>query len=199
MTDSSITGLAAALRESFEASRHTVIRDILSGWPENPSPPASSPAPSTLPVLAFLETACRTASPAHRPLTDALLDAAPKLYWGQTYSKADFDNGFLDRYGWTSIVGPNAPVYSPSLISGFLFLGPDVEYPFHKHSAEEIYQVVSGTASWKLGEADWTALEAGTVVHNPPWRPHGMRTDHGQPLLLAYLWRAGAVEKSVMV
>ncbi len=85
------------------------------------------------------------------------------------------------------------------MISGFLFLGPDVEYPFHKHSVEEIYLVISGAASWKLGDEDWTELEPGAVVHNPPWRPHGMRTDRDQPLLLAYLWRAGAVEKSVMV
>ena len=199
MIQSDVVDLAKALRTFFSASSHAYIQETLLLWPETDAVSATLPASSSLPVLSFLDVASQNAPADSKPLADAVKNAAPALCWGQTYSKSDLGDAFLNRYGWTSVVGPNAPIKNQHLISGFLFLGPDIEYPYHKHSVEEVYKVVSGTASWRLGEDDWTPLPPGSVVHNTPWRAHGMRTNHGEPLLLAFLWRSGAVEKSVMV
>lgn len=199
MTDTDISALATALRAFLDASDQSIVQDMLSLWPLADAAASSPACASSLPVLSFLDTVCQNAPVHHAGVAGALHAAASSLAWGQTYSEADLSRGFLDRYGWTMIVGPTAPIPSDRIMSGFLLLGPGVEYPYHKHSVEEIYKVVSGTASWRLGDDDWAPLPPGTVVHNPPWRAHGMRTDHDEPLLLAFLWRAGVVEKSVMV
>lgn len=199
MTKEQINHLAGLLRSALAASGHDTVLDLLSDWPEGTKTSSPLTPSSTLPVLSFLNDARRSAPTGHEALVAALETVAPALAWRQTYSEADLGRNFLDRYGWTMIVGPDAPVVSAHILSGFMILGPGIEYPYHKHSAEEIYKVVSGTASWRLGDDEWTPLPPGSIIHNPPWRAHGMRTDHGEPLLLAFLWRAGAIEKSVMV
>ncbi len=140
--------------------------------------------------------AAANAPQATKGLVNALAAVSDALHWQQTYSKDDMGQRFLDRYGWFMLVGPNAPVMSGALLSGVLLLGPDVEYPVHKHAAEEIYVTLSGNASWKIGEADWHLKAAGSIIHNPPWQAHAMRTDQGEPLLVAFLWDAGRLEKS---
>lgn len=162
-------------------------------WPEHPF--RRLPVePFPLPVLSGLE-----------PVGEGTLNAAPinllsansnELRWQQTYSEADFGRDFLDRYGWTMIVGPDGPIHSEKLLSGFLLLGPGVEYPVHTHAAEEWYAVLSGEADWVIADADWRAKSPGTIVHNPPWQRHGIRVTGASCLILAFLWRAGQVEIS---
>jgi len=196
---SDIVTLAKALRAFFSASSDAFIQDTLLLWPESDTVSTVLPVASSLPVLSFLDAACRNSPADNKPLTNALNAAATALRWGQTYSQDDLGCEFLNRYGWSMVVGPDAPIKNHHLISGFLFLGPDIEYPYHKHSVEEAYKVVSGTASWRLGNEDWMPLPPSSVVHNASWQPHGMRTDQSEPLLLAFLWPAAEVEKSIMV
>lgn len=200
MTDRNAIGqLSLLLRTAFAETGHDAVTEALDGWPETASDTVRQPDATSLPVLSCLGETDRLAPASHKDLTTALKGVSPDLRWQQTYSESDFGAGFLERYGWTILVGPDAPVRNQTMLAGFLVLGSGIEYPTHKHAAEEIYMVVSGTASWKLDGADWTPLSAGTVVHNTPWREHAMRTDQGEPLLAAFLWRATAVEKSVIV
>ena len=180
--------LALDLRAVFADCGHPRVPALLADWPGA----TSVPVPSALPVLGSLSRL--PAQPGD--LGTQLMALSSALRWQQTYTAKDFGPVFLDRYGWTLLVGPKGPVACTSNLAGFLLLGPGIEYPVHQHAAEEAYVVVAGTASWKIGAADWAPLPPGSVVHNPPWQAHGMRTDQGTPLLLAFLWRAGAVEKS---
>ncbi len=158
------------------------------------APTASSHA--QLPVTEWLKLADTLAPEAMLEPVAKLRALSGFLRWQQTYTADDLGQRFLDRYGWTMLVGPDAPITCDNLLAGFMLLGPDVEYPVQSHSAEEVYVVLSGTASWKVGKANWQAKKSGCVIHNPPWQLHGMRTDHGQPLLVGFMWNAGAVEKS---
>lgn len=192
-----IAALTDCLRAIFVSAEEDAARRIAGGWPAA-THVQHIPEPNDLPVTGWLGDAVAHASAGLAGLAADLATASDGLRWQQTYSAEDLGQYFLDRYGWVLLVGPDAPSHSDSLLAGFLFLGPDVEYPVHQHSAEEVYVVLSGRASWKIGDADWQVRPAGSVVHNPPWQWHGMRTDQGEPLLIGFMWNAGTVEKSKM-
>ena len=171
---------------------------MLANWPTR-ADVTSWPEPSNLEVTQWLAAAKKNA-PSHTvALVRALSKMSANLRWQQTYSTDDMPPAFLARYGWSLLVGPTAPTRSPSVLAGVLLLGPDVEYPLHKHAAEESYLVLSGAASWRVGTAGWEVKTAGQIVHNPPWQPHAMRTDQNEPLLVGFVWRAGAAHKSLII
>lgn len=66
----------------------------------------------------------------------------------------------------------------------------------HRHVAEEIYIPISGAASWRSGDSDWSVRREGEIILHESLVPHAMRTA-AEPLLALYLWRNGdLVEKS---
>ena len=193
--DDDLVPLADTVRGAFMAAGHAAANDVLSTWPRTPYR-LGDVASAALPVLAHLPTALDAVPAVYRTLAEELGRSAQRLNWRQTYGRDDMSAKFLARYGWTLLIGPGEAIESDILIVGFLLLGPGVEYPPHRHGAEETYLVISGHASWMTGEAGWSEQTPGAVIHNPPWRPHGMRTPADQPLLAAALWRGGTLEKS---
>lgn len=170
---------------------------FLTEWPGTAAPSRATPA-SALPVLHWLPSPQGGDSDPRHRLVARLHQVQAQLKWSQTYRAEDFGAGFLDRYGWTELIGARGPVASETLACGFLLLGPDVEYPDHYHRAEELYIVLSGTAMWRRGAAPWREQPPGTVVHHPPNVLHAMRTSR-EPLLALYLWRGGDLtQKSVI-
>ena len=119
-----------------------------------------------------------------------LAGTAGKLAWRQSYAAADFGPAFLDRYGWSELVGPSGPLASDDMTCGFLVLGPDVHYPSHAHEAEELYLPLAGTALWQRGETAPTPVPPGTPIHHASWLPHAMWT-RAEPLVALYCWRGG--------
>lgn len=197
-TSPNISALVEGIRRLFVRSEHQAVTRIMQNWPGTLCS-STKPLPRNLPVTQFLQEAKRNAPKETASLVHELSKQAPRLSWNQTYTSDDLDRMFLDRYGWTAMLGSSGYVDSEILLSGFLLLGPDVEYPVHRHSAEEIYVVLSGEATWKVGDADWQPKPAGSIIHNPPWQRHGMRTVREQPLLIGYLWNAGLIEKSQLL
>lgn len=182
-----ITTAADALLGIFRGVDHANMGRILERWP----PPDTNVDPCDahdLPVTDWLAEVAENAPEATAEFIRRLVGISDRFRWRQTYSKEDVSQVFLERYGWTLFISSDAPIKSDHLLAGVLLLGPDVEYPVHAHSAEEFYVVLSGTASWKIGDAEWQAKPPGSVIHNPPWQPHGVRTDQGQPLLVGVLW-----------
>lgn len=154
--------------------------------------------PRPLPVLRWLDDLPPAAAPETRGLVAGLLDAGPLLAWEQTYVAGDVDRRFLDRYGWTELIGLRGPVGSERLACGFLLLGPEAEYPLHSHAAAEFYLPLAGRAEWLRGEEPWVPRPPGTPIHHPSWMPHAMRTG-AAPLLALYLWRGDLARKSTML
>jgi hypothetical protein len=165
------------------------IPPFVATWPEVMSVDRECP-PSFLPVLRWIDDLPGLAEPATGPLTRLLTEAASSLQWRQSYRKEDFGAGFLERYGWSELIGSRGPVANDRIAVGFLMLGPDVHYPEHSHDAEEIYLPLAGEAEWRRGNEAWRKVKPGTPIHHSSRLVHATRT-LADPLLALYLWRGG--------
>jgi hypothetical protein len=163
------------------------LAPFLADWPVTKERRAV--VPSTLPVVRWLAQRLRSAPSFSRELVHALYEAAPAMAWRQTYTMSQVGAAFLENYGWTEIVGLSGAVPSERIACGFLLLGPALEYPRHRHEAEEIYVPLVGTASWQQGDGHWRVHPPGTVIHHASNEPHAMRT-RVHALLALYLWRS---------
>jgi hypothetical protein len=183
---STAESLAVAARELLDGI--AVARSFARGWPDLV---ATRPiAPRRLPVLEWLDGAPGCATPATEGLVEAIAAGAGALAWHQTYTAADVGAGFLDRYGWTELVGLRGPIPSETMACGMLMLGPDTHYPAHAHEAEELYLPLAGCALWKRGRDPYAERRPGTPIHHPSRIQHAMRTGP-EPLLALYVWRGG--------
>ncbi len=191
--DPSPESVAASLERAVLDCLHQfddpILTSYLQSWPA-PGWQVRPWQPRTLPVTDYLPLAVRASVPATAPLVSQLSEVAGALFWGQTYSAGDFGADFLTRYGWSELVGQRGPLPSEAIACGFLMLGPDTDYPKHRHAAEELYLPLCGDAAWQRGDAAWTTLAPGTLIHHAPWVPHAMRTAR-TPMVALYLWRGG--------
>ena len=187
-TASPAEALAHQIRHVLEPL--SIAKPFLQDWPVLR---ASRPAqPFGLPVLAWLNGLPPLAAPATQSLVQGLVASADALEWRQTYTAADFGPAFLDRYGWSELIGLRGPIPSTAIACGVMLLGPEIDYPPHAHEAEELYLPLAGTALWLRGDEPWRSRPPGEPIHHPSWMPHAMRTA-AEPLLALYVWRGGAL------
>jgi hypothetical protein len=189
MTADGTLWLIDGARSLLDGIDHPALGAFLTDWPA-PDAARRPAGQRSLPVLGWLGALPAGANPGTHALVEQLVATAGDLAWGQTYRAGDIGGRFLDRYGWTELIGLRGPVASDRIACGFLLLGPDIEYPPHAHAAEEIYVPLAGTADWLRGDEGWRQRSPGAPIHHPSWIPHAMRTA-GQPLLALYLWRGG--------
>ncbi|MFK7996526.1 MAG: dimethylsulfonioproprionate lyase family protein [Granulosicoccus sp.] len=83
------------------------------------------------------------------------------------------------------LIGPTGMYQYSEVRCGLLFQCEHVNYPWHKHAAEELYLIIDGHAGWAVNDALPTVKERGTFVHHKSMQPHSMET--GANSLLA-LW-----------
>ncbi|MGX7873293.1 dimethylsulfonioproprionate lyase family protein [Mesorhizobium sp. ORM6] len=152
--------------------------------------PARTLEPHPLGCLRHLDRAVELAQPAAKPLMQSLAKYRNELRWGQTYTKADFGNAFIDNYGWLEMFGTRGHFVNGEVAAGLLILGPEIVYPDHHHVAEEIYIPLTGGTQWRMGGGGFGKREAGEVVHHASNVNHAMRTGN-DPLLALYIWRGG--------
>jgi hypothetical protein len=197
MSDSgkNFIALLDAIRSFLEELDDTHLITFLADWP-----PANgrmrSVAPHALPVLSWLPEAVKAAGKNTGHMVNMLASLANHIAWGQTYSAQDFGAEFLEKYGWTELIGQRGPVASSRMACGFLFLGPQIEYPRHRHEAEEIYVPLTGQSLWQRSNQDWAYRASGLPIYHAARMPHAMRTET-VPLLALYLWRGdNLTEKS---
>ena len=138
---------------------------------------------------------------AERELMSVYVEERASRHWEQSYSAADAAVGadMLAGYGYTEIVGKRGPFLSERIRAGVGVFAAGVDYPAHRHRAEEIYVVLAGSGSFRLGEHPPERRTAGAVVHVPSLVVHGITMDT-EPLVILYLWRGGDLrEKSTFV
>ncbi len=179
-----VVNIVRELLETAGAEAEAFIRE----WPK--ALIARPVVARSLPVVSSLQGLSSYAAPGARALVDAIAALAGELDWRQTYSSADFGQRFLDNYGWSEWIGDRGAFISDAIACGVLMLGPDTEYPAHSHEAEELYLPLAGRAWWRSGKSDRRLRAPGTWIHHPSWTTHAMRTGR-EPLLAAYVWRAG--------
>ena len=163
------------------------LASFLTDWPTQPFK-IRTVSQRSLPVLAYLPELVTDGNAEIERIVKLLETLKEQLGWGQTYSEEDFGATFLERYGWTELIGLRGPIASEAIACGFLLLGPEVEYPKHSHEAEEIYIPLSAQALWAQGNDDWVSRPVGVPIYHRSWLSHGMHTE-SRPLLALYLWR----------
>ncbi|CDX40375.1 conserved hypothetical protein [Mesorhizobium sp. ORS 3359] len=180
------------LLERFHAYLAGVDHDLVAnevariGW----DMPARSLEPRALGCLGYVDSIAALAPADAKPLTRLVADHRGELGWGQTYSAADFGQGFIDNYGWLEVFGTRGHFVNDAVAGGLLILGPNIVYPDHHHIAEEIYIPLTGGTEWRMGEGDFHIRDAGEVIHHASNVSHAMRTGK-EPLMALYLWRGG--------
>ncbi len=158
--------------------------------------PTRNLEPRTLPVLSFLPQLANQVGGEFRELIDVMLELAPDLHFGQTYSAEDFGEAFLQQYGWIKFLGPDAYWHSDIISGGFIILGDSITYPEHWHKAEELYIPISGSAEWYHQDHGWQLKQPGSLILHQSNVKHGMRTI-GEPLMALYIWCGGnLIQKS---
>jgi quercetin dioxygenase-like cupin family protein len=167
---------------------NALVRDAVAriGW----DMPARVLEPRSLGCLRHLDRAVDLVPTAAKPLVQVLAEQRNELYWGQTYTEADFGKAFIDNYGWLEVFGTRGHFANDEVAAGLLILGPDIVYPDHHHVAEEIYIPLTGDTEWRMGEGGFRRRKAGEVVHHASNVNHAMRTGD-EPLLALYIWRGG--------
>lgn len=182
---------------SHESGAVQHFKDGIANWGDqwSPVPPAYLPAADTL-----VETLVSTTPQTHD--LAVLFDREKSTRrWEQSYTRSDGVVGedMLSGYGFAEVIGKRGPFASTRVRAGIGVWGPGIDYPAHRHAAEEVYVLLGGSAEFHLGEGDETAVEmrhAGDAVFVPSMLTHGFRTRQ-EPLAVFYIWQAGDLrEKS---
>jgi mannose-6-phosphate isomerase-like protein (cupin superfamily) len=189
--------LAQAVRSLLLGLTDPHVTRFLADWPEIiiPSRPVIS---CGLPVLQWLPLPSPESCNSAEAILLQIHQLRDAIFWSQTYRAEDFGPEFLLKYGWTELIGCRGAIASEKLACGFLLLGPDIDYPSHHHTAEEVYVVLAGNAYWRCGNEPWRKRPPGTVIYHPSDMPHSMRTSD-EPLLALYVWHGGDLtQKSII-
>jgi len=99
--------------------------------------------------------------------------------------------GGADRFKSAMLVGTpdlGAQYHSDTLYVGLTWLAPGLRYPPHAHDANELYQVLSGEASWGPTASHMAVKTPGEFIHHPPCLPHSIHVPLTEPLLTIYAW-----------
>ena len=154
-----------------------------------------------LPATRFLHPSLSLTHPDTQALAALFEAEKANLKWEQSYTKQDSFVGkdMLDGYGFAEVIGKRGPFVSDKVRAGIGVWGPDIDYPLHRHEAEEVYVVLAGSAQFQLGDGDNASSgvrRAADVVHVPSMLAHGFATLE-DPLVVFYIWQAGDLrEKS---
>ena len=138
---------------------------------------------------------------AERALMSLYVEECASRYWEQSYSATDTAVGadMLAGYGYTEIVGKRGPFLSERIRAGVGVFAAGVDYPAHRHRAEELYVVLAGSGTFRLDGRPPERQAAGGVVHVPSQLVHGITMDV-EPMAILYVWRGGDLrEKSTFV
>ena len=92
-----------------------------------------------------------------------------------------------DQMAVSVMVGPDGMVKDKHASLGLILLAPGVYYPSHKHAAEELYLVLSGTLEWSLDGASLGSMQIGNFIHHMSWQSHSM-INGATPALCFWGW-----------
>jgi mannose-6-phosphate isomerase-like protein (cupin superfamily) len=155
------------------------------------SPNPALRRPGRLAVCRHWDPALSSAEAAGlKGMADVLRSLEPLLPWQQNpnYAVDRMGAAFLENYGYFEIIGAGGLWCGDLISAGVLLLGPQTHYPPHAHPAVEHYCVLSGDASWGLGDGPLLSRPPGSVIYHPSGVPHQTLSGDA-PLLVLYLWQ----------
>jgi len=117
-------------------------------------------------------------------LAEELAEANECLVWREGPREV-IPSPMHDNHAFVEIISPDADYRSDEIRFGVFLMAPNVRYPLHSHSADEIYIIISGSGQWRSYNAPYELKQPGSIVHIPSWEPHAILSN-GEPLLM--LW-----------
>ena len=198
-TDQRLLEATLAYVAGHADSRFDAFREAVANWGEN----WADIAPVHLPASDLLADALPLArsGTVEAALMSLYVQERASRHWEQSYSTADeaVSADMLAGYGYTEIVGKRGPFLSERIRAGVGVFPAGVAYPAHRHQAEEIYVVLAGSGTFRLGGNLPERQSAGAVVHVTSQLVHAITMD-AEPLVILYLWQGGDLrEKSTFV
>ncbi|MEZ5923038.1 MAG: dimethylsulfonioproprionate lyase family protein [Hyphomicrobiaceae bacterium] len=184
-----VAAAAAAYRETGVRQAGQVA-DLLAAHEKA----AFSIVPATAPATRHLDSILNAGDlhPAARPLGSAI----KILDW--TEGELPMPISFKGKFAFVTLIGEGTSVPDDRFYFGLYMQAPNAYYPSHWHRAEELYYVLSGTASWQQGTSQLAPKPPGTLIHHGPDEPHIMET-HGAPLLAMWAWIGDLDPKSYRI
>ena len=144
--------------------------------------------PARVPLCRLLPTLAATSADS---LLDRVLACEHRLHW-RTRGAAQRPEPLAARIASVELIGPSGMISHATLRAGLLLQDARLDYPWHRHAAEELYLVLHGTALWTAGTDAPLAVSPGGFVHHRPWRTHRMTT--GEEALLAFWGWGGDID-----
>lgn len=118
-------------------------------------------------------------------VAQAALAVHDHLPWGHNPVSDQVSAEVDALFSVLNLLGPDAPLYCPTLRAGLYYQRPNTRYGLHSHAAAETYVIIAGRAHWTAGEAQ-QEMTAGHSVHHSTYLPHACQTgDEG----VVALWR----------
>jgi len=150
-----------------------------------------------LPVGDILATAVKRCDAASQKLVETFVRHNRRLHWEQSYRQQDglVADAMLAAYGFAEIIGLRGPFVSERIRAGIAIWGARIDYPPHRHQAEEIYLLLAGSAEFSFDNNAVQTCRAGDVVYVESNRRHGFRTTD-ESLVVFYLWQAGDLRQT---
>lgn len=124
------------------------------------------------------------------PLVDAILAAAPKAHWRETYKQTRIGRDFVDRFGCYRVIGRQGAFLSDQMFGFVIYMPPYLYYPYHHHPAEELYFVLAGRGEFQCVGHPAQVVKPGGHVFHGAGIPHAISTC-SDPLLAYVIWRNG--------
>jgi len=153
--------------------------------------------PSILPITSSVLSAGKT-DPSTIRLVEKIQETYQEQHWRQPYKIDDFDIDFFNNTAWFPIADVDGPVLYSGGLMEIMLLGPNITYPNHKHSPEELYVVLAGQVWWNAEGQSVCWKHAGEVIHHRPNVVHSLKSGD-EAVLILNLWRGGSFEMPEIV
>ena len=107
-----------------------------------------------------------------------------KLVWREaSRGVPDF---FTGGYVFAEIVGEQGLIVSENIRIGLFLQKPYVNYPLHAHESEELYFILSGTASWEIDDKKFSVI-LGSIIKHKSYQYHATFTKE-ETLFALWIW-----------
>ena len=136
------------------------------------------------PSCTYLDVALNHIPKDLSPLDILIKSISEKLVWREaSRGVPDF---FKGGYAFAEIIGEQGLIVSENIRIGLFLQKPYVNYPFHAHEAEELYIILSGTASWKIDDKMFSVIP-GSIIKHQSCQDHATFTEE-ETLFALWIW-----------
>lgn len=173
-----------------------VASSFSNDFPELNQLPSVELKSSILPVASSVLNVGDTA-PSTMSIVQEIQQTYQSQQWRQPYQPDDFGLDFFNNTAWFPIADVEGPLIYAKGLMEIMLLGPNVTYPNHKHSPEELYVILAGHVWWQTDNQKACKKCAGEVIHHLPNVIHAIKAGN-KPVLILNLWRGGSFEMPII-